>query len=248
MSFCPEKWKLRSQMNPLDTCWELTETLIGCGRIKYFIIWMNAAAAVKVMDGIYGERLHGCSSGNILSVSTHISWKCRNVLKISVTIYRCRNNAYARNHKVTSFRIISVRTSRLWLSFVTKMSITWGTECRVQIMRTKWGTFITLNTMFCIAHIPCHCFRFFCFLWDVKCKGVKKQNLQISQFYICWFSISASLKFNQSSSRNILLFICSLSSISYQFCLKKTNKDWLLSDRHYQLLFIVWQRKFLGKD
>ena len=122
-----------------------------------------------------------------------ISYQCQlifhgNVLKISVTIYRCRNNAYARNHKVTSFRIISVRTPRLWLSFVTKMSITWGTECRVQIMRTKWGTFITLNTMFCIAHIPCHCFRFFCFLWDVKCKGVKKQNLQISQFYICWFS------------------------------------------------------------
>ena len=76
MSFCPEKWKLRSQMNSLDTCWELTETLIGCGRIKYFTIWMNAAAAVKVMDGIYGKRLHGCSSRNILSVSTHISWEC----------------------------------------------------------------------------------------------------------------------------------------------------------------------------
>ena len=122
-----------------------------------------------------------------------ISYQCQlifhgNVLKISVTIYRYRNNAYARNHIVTSFRIISVRTPRLWLSFVTKMSISCGTECRVQIMRTKWGTFITLNTMFCIANIPCHCFRFFCFLWDVKCKGVKKQNLQISQFYICWFS------------------------------------------------------------
>ena len=160
MSFCHEKWKLRSQMNPLDTCWELTETLIGCGRIKYFIIWMNAAAAVKVMDGIYGQRLHGCSSWNILSVSTHISWECPKNFSDN---YGCRNNAYARNHIVTSFRIISVRTPRLWLSFVTKMSISCGTECRVQIMRTKWGTFITLNTMFCIANIPCHCFRFFCF-------------------------------------------------------------------------------------
>ena len=158
MSFCPEKCKLRSQMNPLDTCWELTETLIGCGRIKYFIIWMNAAAAVKVMDGIYEERLHGCSSWNILSVSTHISWECPKNFSDNLWMPQqrlCR--------KPYSNILISVRTPRLWLSFVTKMSISCGTECRVQIMRTKWGTFITLNTMFCIANIPCHCFRFFCF-------------------------------------------------------------------------------------
>ena len=179
-----------------------------------------------------------------------ISYQCQlifhgNVLKISVTIYRDTNIAYARNHKITSFRIFSVRTLRLWLSFVTKMSISWGTvQSANNANKMRNLHHIKYNVLHSTHSLPL--LRILLFLWDVKRKGVKKQNLQISQFYICWFSFLKvqSIIFQKYIAFYLKFVLHKLSILS------KENKQrfWLLSDRHYQLLFIVWQRKFLGKD